>query len=163
MKKFAIAIFAVFYLAVSSGFTVQIHYCMNKLAGWDLFHSAKGTCSGCGMHKAHSGCCKDEQKVVKIANDQKLTDNNYNQIQQLSLNVVTPSFIDHSFVSSQIERIELFSLPPPYLRTIPVFIRTCNFRIWFISFLFEPDNSCLAIGISLGLILINKLHKWFRN
>ena len=43
MKKTIIAIVAFFYLVISSGFTVHIHYCMNKLAGWGLFHLDKDT------------------------------------------------------------------------------------------------------------------------
>ena len=130
MKKLTVSIFAVFYLAISSGFTVHIHYCMNKVAGWNLFHSDKGKCGTCGMHKDDSkGCCKDEQKVVKFTNDQKLTDNSFTQIQQLSLAIITPVITDHDYLTTQSELTELFNLPPPYLRSVPVFVRNCNFRI----------------------------------
>ena len=36
MKKLLITILALVYLTVSSGATVNLHYCMGKLMSWDL-------------------------------------------------------------------------------------------------------------------------------
>lgn len=130
MKKVVVAIFAVFYLVITSGFTLHFHYCMNKPAGWSLFPLNKEKCGVCGMHKGNSkGCCKDENKTVKFTFDQKLTDNNVAKIQQLTSVASLPLMVEHLSVSLQPEHKELNNLSPPHLRSVPVFICNCNFRI----------------------------------
>jgi hypothetical protein len=48
---------------------------MGKLSGWSLAltESQSKECSECGMEKAHSdkGCCHDENKLLKVQDDQK--------------------------------------------------------------------------------------------
>ena len=74
MKKIVVSIVLVCYLAVSSGVIINFHYCMNRLASTELFASESKQCGKCGMHtdKSH-GCCRDEVKIVKMDDDQKLT------------------------------------------------------------------------------------------
>jgi hypothetical protein len=57
----------VFYLFVSSGFQIKIHYCGGKISALSLFSHFGDPCS-CGdegEEKADS-CCKDEVKAVKF-------------------------------------------------------------------------------------------------
>lgn len=62
MKKLAAILIALLYIAISSGFTVNVHYCMGKLAGVKLQAHAEKHCDKCGK----SGkCCKDEIKFCK--------------------------------------------------------------------------------------------------
>jgi hypothetical protein len=68
MQKLFITIIAVLYLALSSGVTVHMHYCMDKLIGSTLWHDHDDDhkCSECGMtKKSNNGCCKDIHKLVK--------------------------------------------------------------------------------------------------
>jgi hypothetical protein len=130
MKKFLVAIFAVFYLVISSGFTLHFHYCMGKPAGWGLFPLDKDKCGICGMHKRNSkGCCKDENKTVKLTFDQKVSDNNIVKIQQLAQVAPAPLVAEYSSALFQPDYRELNNLSPPHLRSVPVFIYNCNFRI----------------------------------
>src|SRR5438034_6651571 len=74
MKKLLITITALVYLTVSSGATVNLHYCMGKLMSWDLSSNSKSKCGSCGMEKSgHKGCCNDEQKTLKVDKDQKVS------------------------------------------------------------------------------------------
>ena len=70
MKKFFAAILAILYFATTTGATVHLHYCMDKLVEQSLWHSEKDQCSKCGMDKSleKKGCCKDEYKQVKVGN-----------------------------------------------------------------------------------------------
>jgi hypothetical protein len=130
MKKLIIAIFAVFYLAISSGFTLHFHYCMGKPAGWGLFRLDKDKCGVCGMHKGNSkGCCKDEHKTVKFTSDQKVTDNSIAKIQQFNEGAPFPLIVETTSTLSQLEYSNLNNLSPPHWRSVPVFIYNCNFRI----------------------------------
>jgi hypothetical protein len=74
MKKIAVSILLICYLAVSSGVIINFHYCMNRLASAELFAFEGERCGKCGMHADESnGCCRDEVKIVKMVDDQKLT------------------------------------------------------------------------------------------
>jgi len=130
MKKIIIAIVAFFYLVISSGFTLHMHYCMNKLAGWGLFHLDKDKCGVCGMHKGDTkGCCKDEHKAVRFIKDQKVTDNSFVNIPPLTQALHLYIVSEYSLIDLQPEYNEFYDLPPPHLLSIPLFVRNCNFRI----------------------------------
>lgn len=69
MKKLLISMTAVFYLAVTSGVVMNIHYCMGKISSISFSHDKDhddGTCSKCGMSKTENHCCKDDVKTVKL-------------------------------------------------------------------------------------------------
>jgi hypothetical protein len=70
MKRFVTTILLVTYFLVSSGFAVNLHYCMNKFHSWELGASDEDSCNKCGMNTSKSnGCCRDEVKVVKLEQD----------------------------------------------------------------------------------------------
>lgn len=80
MKKFAVVILALLYITTSTGATLNMHYCMGKLADWDLGHNTSQNCGLCGMEKGNendNGCCKDEQKFIKNETDQKFTESSF--------------------------------------------------------------------------------------
>ena len=133
MKKFIVAILAVLYLGTSTGATVHIHYCMGKLVDWGLWSKKGDNCDSCGMSKTEKqlakDCCKDEQKQVKLDNDQKVSEATV-YIAQLPVETVTPAFSNYSFeyVSSLTEELPVVN-PPPRMGNVPLFFRNCVFRI----------------------------------
>lgn len=72
MKKCITGILSILYLAMACGVVVEWHYCMGKLAGVSFFASSHDTCGRCGMKAKKSGCCHDDVKVYKLADDHKL-------------------------------------------------------------------------------------------
>lgn len=71
MKKLITAISFLCYFVVTSGFTINAHYCMERLASVHLFETAVDKCGICGMDTHESdGCCRDEVTVVKLEQDQ---------------------------------------------------------------------------------------------
>jgi hypothetical protein len=71
MKKIIIGILAVLYLAVSSGVVMEVHYCMGKIAGVELYGSHNDKCGRCGMTEKKNGCCHDEFKIYKLEDSHK--------------------------------------------------------------------------------------------
>ncbi len=65
MKKFLAIVVLFTYFAVSSGFVVSMHYCMDRLDSVELGQDHEDKCRKCGMHK-DDGCCKDEVVMVKL-------------------------------------------------------------------------------------------------
>lgn len=71
MKRIWVTILLLAYFTVSSGFVVNLHYCMGDLAGMEIGHPEKKDCGKCGMPlKKKAGCCDDEVKVLKVEQDQ---------------------------------------------------------------------------------------------
>jgi hypothetical protein len=65
MKKALASIVLLIYFAVSTGFVLSVHYCMDRFDSAQLGTSASDKCAKCGMHK-DGGCCRDDVKVVKL-------------------------------------------------------------------------------------------------
>ncbi len=132
MKKFLLSIFALFYLTISSGFTVQINYCMDKLSGWELnlINDKQPSCERCAMDmNADNNCCKDEQKVVKFESDQKAQQQQNFVFHPVSIvqNLPQTNFASLNFISS-VTIPENLQQKPPEL-SLPLFVRHQNFRI----------------------------------
>jgi len=75
MKKIYIGILALVYMAVSSGIALELHYCMGKKAGVDLYGTASEKCGKCGMTEKDLGCCHDEFKFYKLSDFHKTVSN----------------------------------------------------------------------------------------
>lgn len=132
MKKLVVAILSFLYISTSSGATLQMHYCMDKLVDWSIGHNdEKNTCNNCGMEKdgeGKNGCCKDEQKQLKIEKDQKTA-----AAFELTLSLATAIPVSHpvyNFVgtTSVTEEFPLNNAPP-LSPQLAVYIRNCTFRI----------------------------------
>ena len=139
MKKVLIAILAFFYLSTSVGATLHLHYCMDKLVSWGFGHknSGKKTCPFCGMAKKTSpdhcikqakGCCKDEQKLIKVEKEQKasLFENSFNK-QAGAISYASEIPLAYHKFSPVLEHPT--SHAPPFIEKVPVFISNCVFRI----------------------------------
>ena len=72
MRKLLFSIFVVFYLILTSGVVVHLHYCMDRLASIALFASDhKDACGDCGMDMTEENdCCHDRTDVIKLEQDQ---------------------------------------------------------------------------------------------
>lgn len=137
MKKFLATILAFIYLAASMGATVHLHYCMGKLKSWGLLDKETKSCTFCGMSKtsndkdclsAGTGCCKDEQKLIKTDKDQKVTQSEI-QLLKLSSDGIAVNYLDHLSIPIFSSTIEFPTANAPPLGKVPVFLRNRNFRI----------------------------------
>ena len=129
MKKVFAIIIAVIYLAVSSGFVVEIHHCMGTVAGASLnLAGSNNTCGKCGMEKGSKKCCKDELKLVKLPDAQKPVNG--------ALQLIVPTAISyHSYYNNTVPVTgqAAFGMPavhaPPGHLTTSRCILHCVFRI----------------------------------
>lgn len=64
LKKTSIILFAFFYLILSSGFALNIHYCGGKLKNVTFFQDEEKGC--CGTKKKSMGCCKNHAFVHHV-------------------------------------------------------------------------------------------------
>ena len=132
MKKFLTAILAVLYLVTSTGATIHMHYCMGKLADWSLSESKSKSCPKCGMEKSHksdNGCCKDEHQFLKDDSAQKLSENNLQMLQLISL-AIPASFIELPLIDfPSVTEENPSGHAPPILNGVPIYISKRSFLI----------------------------------
>jgi hypothetical protein len=69
LKKIVVISLLLIYGSATMGATIHMHYCMNQMVGWNLWHSEKEECGKCGMKEDKTGCCKDEHKHFKLKAD----------------------------------------------------------------------------------------------
>lgn len=131
MRKLTIFILALFYITTTTGATMHLHYCMGRLVNWGLWQKDSGVCGKCGMEKNSSeenGCCKDEQKQVKLDNDHNASAG-YKHLQ------TTPIATGHNFpeaslsVNDNISKKIPLSHAPLRCCSIADYILYCIFRI----------------------------------
>lgn len=130
MKKFLITILAVTYLSVSSGATINMHYCMGKLMNWDLSQEQVAKCGSCGIGKTgHKGCCNDKQTILQIEKDQKISESVFQVLKY------SPAVVVGVYPALPVVRLSStgtnnpLAHSPPLIGSVPVFILHCNFRI----------------------------------
>jgi hypothetical protein len=70
MNKLLLGIFSVFYLIMSCGLVLNVHYCMGHLSSIDPYLSISKKCGHCGMEDGK--CCHSESKVLKLSTDQQV-------------------------------------------------------------------------------------------
>ncbi len=126
MKKLLVAILAIIYLGVSSGFAMTIHYCMGKVSSIDIFnHSNK--CGKCGM-KTATGCCNEEFKIVKLSDSHKLIANDINIFSPVAIVDNSKSIFDINIFSSELIS-DFNNYSPPVSKGISLNILYSVFRI----------------------------------
>jgi hypothetical protein len=127
VKQISAFILAIVYLAFSSGVVLSIHYCKGKVTTVKLQNFEKQLCK-CGSGKKVMHCCKNELKVLKIADDHQLTK------AALGFASVAELPLQHFEISSFIiaEQTQYFALnihAPPLLSESGVYLENCVFRI----------------------------------
>lgn len=127
MKKAIVAILAVLYLGVSSGIAMEIHYCMGKKSGIDLYGSKNDKCGNCGM-KEKKGCCNDEHKFFKLNDSHKNVSNDLSF--EAPLAILTNQYLVNDFLPAvNNDVIKINNHSPPLYNKPSACILHCVFRI----------------------------------
>ncbi|MFI5221971.1 MAG: hypothetical protein ACHQK8_06585 [Bacteroidia bacterium] len=94
MKRIVTLLLIFFYLVPSIGFSMDLHFCGDKVTGISvsLLHTDKCKCG----KKAAAKCCKEVQVTVKISDSQKITTQNNSEKKS------NPVKIYRGFVSSNL-------------------------------------------------------------
>ena len=127
MKKLVIILLFLVYGSASIGATVHSHYCMDKFAGWSLWHGSHDTCSKCGMDESKNDCCKDEHQSVKLKAEHEKTAAAF--VQATDAAVCVTYYIDVPEKTIFTSTSAPFSDVPPELPSQRLHILHCIFLI----------------------------------
>ncbi len=116
-------------MALSCGVAMEIHYCMGKKAGVELFGSKSDKCGKCGMTETEKGgCCHDEHEFYKIDDSHNNIYNNLSFTTPVALvDFNYPVFIWQQPVKNSIAVVTNYS--PPINIGPSANILHCVFRI----------------------------------
>ncbi|MBC9913963.1 HYC_CC_PP family protein [Chitinophaga varians] len=131
MKRFFAIFFAVLYTLLTSGFTVNVHYCMGKLASVKLQNVPdEDQCKRCGRPVKSMDCCKNEVKFCKVTTSHQAA-KALQQDAPVTIDLQLPVKILHtpSLSSLQLPPGGYPHEPPDIGATTPVFLRNCVFLI----------------------------------
>lgn len=143
MKAFSAFITALFYLLISSGITVQAHYCMGQLAGmnapWESDSCKKEQMSFCHQKEGSIPfCCAKDQKEEKNCCEEELIEFGINIPAINSSSIVTSfipiaylnkivSYAQVDFISEALVHNFLFYRPPPPEKDLRIAIHSLLF------------------------------------
>lgn len=128
MKKFLTICIALFYTLITSGFSVNVHYCMGKLAAVDLHDSHDEGCNKCGMTQK-GDCCKDEAHFVKYDDSHHATKAavNLTEPSPVVLTLLQPDWQASIYATPALTIWAPINAPPP--PGIPLYKQFCLFLI----------------------------------
>lgn len=110
MKKIFAFFLVVIYFIVSTGFVVNVHYCMGKLSSIKIEQPAKKCC----CKKPHKNCCKTEQQLVKLSTNSKYVDTWISEKINFEVADLPQTFLFSSSINSFPKSTNLFyNYPPP--------------------------------------------------
>lgn len=129
MKKMLAICFAVLYTLITSGFTVNMHYCMGELASIDLHDSHNDSCGKCGM-PVKGDCCQDEAKLLKVDDSQLAAKAFAGLTQSITAVPVTlqPAWLQPAPVQPVLQAWAPLHAPP-LIPSVPLFTSHCAFLI----------------------------------
>ena len=132
LKRIVVTILALLYLCTATGTTFSLHYCMGKFTGYSFRESHSKKCSKCGMVKKSgwdNGCCKDEQKQLKLDDYHKLAENYFSWNLLSPIALILTFFPDYDSRIIPVSEQYPVSNAPPLRSNLPAYLRFCVFRI----------------------------------
>ena len=103
---------------------------MGEFVQWNFSHNKENNCSNCGMNEAESkGCCDNQQKILKIDEEQKITNATY-PFPPITSPTLNPSFFEIAYVNMACflkEHTQSNTLHR--VQNLPLFILNSIFRI----------------------------------
>ncbi|GAB4406814.1 MAG: hypothetical protein OHK0039_08810 [Bacteroidia bacterium] len=69
MNKLAAILFSVWYLLATAGISVNVHYCLGRVASVKVYVAAQPCC--CGYEETMHGCCSDTYLYMQVDQEQQ--------------------------------------------------------------------------------------------
>lgn len=119
------------YFVVSSGFTINTHFCGGKLKTVSLFNQTEKGC--CGSKKASKGCCHDSKSFIKVKDVQESNSNSVltsKQIKIAEFNSLAYDILSVIYAGSKVSITSKKIPDPPTLYKPQIFIELHSLLIW---------------------------------
>lgn len=124
MKRIVTILFLVFYLMISFGLTIHLHYCGGQLESVLFFGNIKTCC--CGVEKMNNSCCENQTIHYQLSEEQRLGQDIRIQSNP-SIDLFVQALFSEfalSYKSEKNNSIIQFDLPPP--KKQPTWLINCS-------------------------------------
>jgi hypothetical protein len=130
MRKLVAIFFLFIFSLPTGGATICMHYCMDRLVGWSLYHGNNKKCENCGMDKSKAkGCCKDICKQIKIKKECPQPAESFT-VPDFNSSLILVPYSVYSFTPvSPVSEIYATSHAPPLLQKVRLHILYCTYLI----------------------------------
>lgn len=132
MKRLTTILLAFLYITLTSGFTVNVHYCMGRLASLEFSSHENDQCNKCSKpeKKKKGKCCREEAKFCKadVSSHQlaKAQQSSEPAVKDLSLPV---AIVPVPAISNTQPISHYDHGPPDDCKRIPLYIQYCTYLI----------------------------------
>jgi len=127
MKRFLAITFAMLYLLLTAGFTVNIHYCLGEIESVTPFIANENCC--CESTEMPMGCCGDEQITFQFSPDEQLikSDQSIFKVPLLEvIEIASVRSIENEVIQKEINKF--CKSPPP--KDIPIWLKHSNLTFY---------------------------------
>ncbi|XOV95233.1 MAG: hypothetical protein ACFHWX_11085 [Bacteroidota bacterium] len=126
MKKLTFILFVAFYSLTATGFSMNLHYCLEELSEVEFFGHQNSCC--CGEEESMAGCCEDETFQLSSSDQQLQSTTSFNFEATFIIDVSSNEVLDEIDVASISNHLTSEDPPPPQNR--PIWLVNCNFTYY---------------------------------
>ncbi|WP_430974132.1 HYC_CC_PP family protein [Sunxiuqinia rutila] len=123
MKKLVSIVFSIFYLTLTIGLAVNVHYCQGALESVDLYAANDSCC--CGDTGPDQSCCQDEAQFLKLDNELRLVSSPRLDMQPLVLSLLPAEETDQALTTAPAPTHSRALTPTPPLEQ-PAWLLFCS-------------------------------------
>jgi len=127
MKRFLVISFAIFYLLLTAGFTVNIHYCLGEIESITPFVQVDNCC--CGTAEMPMDCCGDEQMIFQFSPDDQLIKSEQSIFKTPLFEIIEIASV-RSVENEDHQKLIYKICKPPPPDNIPIWLKYSNFTFY---------------------------------
>jgi hypothetical protein len=129
MKKALAIMLLLMYFSVSTGFVINMHYCMDRLNSVQLGTSGdKDACDKCGMSREANDCCFNDVKVLKLEATHMASPAIFYDLSFEGHEILFQEF-NHAATENTLEREKIHPAHAPPLKSPKTHVLNCVFLI----------------------------------
>lgn len=129
MKRSVTILLAFLYITLTGGFSVNVHYCMGKLASLDFTSHQNDTCNKCGKPGKKNSCCRDEYKFCKVDVSSHVVAKVHQSTEPAVKDLNLPVIIMSAPELPVTHFTAYYHHGPPDRASVPLYIRYCTYLI----------------------------------
>ncbi|MGQ7869561.1 HYC_CC_PP family protein [Sunxiuqinia sp. sy24] len=98
MKKLVSIVFSIFYLTLTIGLAVNVHYCQGELESVDLYAVNDSCC--CGDTSPDQSCCQNEARFFKLDHEPRLVTSPRLEVESLVIDLLPVEQTDQALLAT---------------------------------------------------------------
>ena len=124
MKRLSAILIGSMYLLLTTGFTVNIHYCMGQVESVSFIPFADSCC--CDTGNMQNGCCGNDLISLQYSPNEQLLANYTPEFKADLFEIIDFAWVESLEISNQQDKVSYYNKPPPSAQ-IPLWLKHSTF------------------------------------